>query len=339
MNGTPLAVAVRGLTKRFGSTVALDGLDLDIPAGSIMGVVGFAGAGKTTLLRMLARLARPSRGTVAVTENGSTDEVRDTELRGTALRRRIGLLPSPPAFYDWMSGYELLHLVGSLVGLTGDELDGAIDAALSAVGFDDDADDRISGYGPSARQRLGIAQAVIGRPGLLLLDEPLAAFDGEDRREMLDRLTGLRGAATVVIATSGLDDVASLCDRLAILDDGRLIAAGATADLLGQVAGSAYRIVVDAGQEPGVRLLADTLRRQPWVWAVAVHGTALRVVVEQAEIAAMRIVPILGTSGLGVRALEREPVSLERLLAALDASLADASRDHPSMGIAAEAAR
>jgi ABC-2 type transport system ATP-binding protein len=334
VNGAPLAVAVRGLTKRFGSVVALDGLDLDVPAGSSVGIVGPTAAGKSTLLRILAGLARPSKGSVTVAEPGEA-----TPLRGTEARRRIGYLPPAPGLYEWMSGRELLEMLGGLLGLTGDELRERTDAVLGAVELEDDADERIATYGPAARQRLAFGQAVMARPGLLLLDEPLAKLDRASRADLATRITELRGTTTVVLATASLDDAIELCDRIAVVDQGQVVAAGGIDELMGRVTNSAYLVDVEAGDEAGVVLLAEVLRRQAWVRDVAIDGTRIRIGIADPELAALRIAPILGTSGLRIRGVERAPVTLDQLLAAVDRTdPADADVTAPG-GAAAEAAR
>jgi len=176
--GAPeLAIRARGLTKRFGSIVALDGLDLDVPAGSIFGLLGPNGAGKTTTIRILTGLARPTAGAATVVGI-------EVGLDRPELRRRLGYLDQDPRFYGWMRDRELLELVGRLDGLEGAELRDRVGAMLERTGITAVADRRIGGYSGGMRQRLGIAQALLHRPTIVFLDEPVSSLDPEGRRDV-----------------------------------------------------------------------------------------------------------------------------------------------------------
>ncbi len=213
------AVTTDGLTKRYGDVLALDRLDLDVPTGTVFGLLGPNGAGKTTTIRLLTGLARPTAGRarVAGVEIGGDD---------LAARQRIGYLDQDPRFYGWMRGRELLELVGRLHGLAGAELRQRVDETLELVGLAEAGRRRIGGYSGGMRQRLGLGQAIVHRPPLLILDEPVSSLDPEGRRDLLALIAGLRGASTVVFSTHVLSDVERICDRIAILDHGRLATEG-----------------------------------------------------------------------------------------------------------------
>jgi ABC-2 type transport system ATP-binding protein len=338
VDDAPLAIAARGLTKRYGPIVALDGLDLDVPAGIVFGLLGPNGAGKTTTIRLLTGLAKPSAGSVTVTGLDATG--RDVQAE---LHRRIGVLDQEPRFYGWMSGRELLAFVGELLGLGGRELKIRTDETLERVGLTDAADRHISTYSSGMRQRLGIGQAIIGRPKLLILDEPVSSLDPEGRRDLLALIADLREAATVVLSSHVLSDVERVCERVAILDRGRLVTEAAVEELIDRFAPPAYRVDVDPGQEPGVRLLVAALARQAWAGRVDVDGSTLRIHVKNADVAAMRLIPLLGTSGLAIALVERERPTLEdvflELVAHDDAGEAGDSGDLGAPGGVAEAAR
>jgi ABC-2 type transport system ATP-binding protein len=330
----PLAFATRGLTKRFGPIVALDHLDLDVPGGIVFGLLGPNGAGKTTTIRLLTGLATPTEGHVTVTglEVGSSGGVQ------AELHRRIGVLDQEPRYYGWMTGRELLHFVGDLLGLEGSELKTRTGETLERVGLDEAADRRIATYSSGMRQRLGIGQAILGRPKLLILDEPVSSLDPEGRRDLLALIADLREAATVVLSSHVLSDVERVCERVAILDRGRLVIESNVAELLDRFAPPAYRVEVDPGQEPGIRLLVEALARQPWAGRVQVEGNGLRNQVKDPDVAAMRQVPLLGTSGMRISLVERERPTLEDVFLDLvghDDDVADNDVD----GVPAEAAR
>ncbi|MGZ8501502.1 MAG: ATP-binding cassette domain-containing protein, partial [Candidatus Limnocylindrales bacterium] len=180
----PVAITCHGLTKRYpGGVLALDRLDLEVPAGSVFGLLGPNGAGKTTTLRLLVGLARPSGGSASVA---------GIPLGTAELTERIGFLDQDPRYYDWSTGRELVELVGQLHGLTGQALHARVDEVLGQVGLAEAADRRIGTYSGGMRQRLGIAQALVDRPPVLILDEPVSSLDPEGRRDLLALISELR---------------------------------------------------------------------------------------------------------------------------------------------------
>ena len=307
MTDAPPAIAARGLTKRFGPILALDRLELDVPAGVVFGLLGPNGAGKTTTIRLLTGLARPTAG--AVTVDG-LDASAGTAAQAE-LHRRIGVLDQEPRFYGWMTGRELLRFVGQLLGLSGAELRSRTDETLERVGLTEAANRRIGGYSSGMRQRLGIGQAIIGRPPLLILDEPVSSLDPEGRRDLLELIAGLREASTVVLSSHVLSDVERVCERVAILDHGRLVIESAVDELLDRFAPPAYRVELDPGQERQVAACLDALARQPWAGRVESGTSALRIHVTDPAAAAAGLLPLLASSGLRLAAFERERPTLE----------------------------
>jgi ABC-2 type transport system ATP-binding protein len=302
---TTAAIRIRGLTKRFGSVVAVDGLDLEIPRGVVFGLLGPNGAGKTTTIRLLTGVARPTAGTATV------DGVDIGSSRGIEARRRIGVLDQEPRFYGWMTGRELLAFVGDLLGLSGTELDARIDETLERVGLSEAGDRRISGYSSGMRQRLGIGQAIVGRPDILILDEPVSSLDPEGRRDLLGLIGELRESATVVFSTHVLSDVERVCDRVAILDRGHLVTEAPIDELLEQFAPPTYRIEAGASQAERLAAFAADLHRHPWVTTTQVDGERLRVSVADDDRAAGELLPLVAAAGLRVTAFERERPTLE----------------------------
>jgi ABC-2 type transport system ATP-binding protein len=218
------AIATAGLTKHYPGVPALSDLTLDVPAGSVYGFLGPNGAGKSTTIRILAGLSRPTSGTASVA--GIAIEA------GADYRRHIGYLAQDSRFYDWMTGRETLRFVAGLYPSGLGAADGDIASILARVGLADAADRRTATYSGGMRQRLGIAQALVGRPDVLLLDEPVSALDPIGRREVLDLMNQLRGETTVFYSTHILDDVQRVSDHVAILDEGRLVRAAPTRELL-----------------------------------------------------------------------------------------------------------
>jgi ABC-2 type transport system ATP-binding protein len=227
----PAPVEVRGLVKRYGDVIAVDGVDLTVEPGDVFGYLGPNGAGKTTSLRMMLGLIRPDAGEVRLF--GGDPQAGVAALDGVA-----GFVEAP-RFYPYLSGRTNLELCAALDG------DGAarrIDAALELVELRDRAGDRVGGYSHGMRQRLGLAAALLRQPRLLLLDEPSTGLDPpgmRDIRRLIRRLAG--EGITVLLSSHLLAEVEELCNRVAILRRGRVVYEGALHDLRA-AAGAAYRL-------------------------------------------------------------------------------------------------
>jgi ABC-2 type transport system ATP-binding protein len=299
------AIRVDGLTRRYpGGVTALDGLSLEVPAGSVFGLLGPNGAGKTTTLRLLAGLARPSAGRATV---AGIDVASDP----LAVRRRLGYLEQDPRAYGWMTGREQVRLLGRLHGLDGGRLERAVADALARVDLTGAADRRAGTYSGGMRQRLGIAGALVHRPPIIVLDEPVSSLDPGGRRDVLELITSLRGEATVLFSTHVLADVERICDRVAILDHGRLVVEGPLEDLLDRYALPVYRVEAEPGQGPALDALAARLRSEPWVTGVAIDHGLLTVAVADPRRAASELLPAIGRTSIAVVSVARARPTLE----------------------------
>ena len=243
------AIRMTGLTRHYPGVQALSDLTLDVPAGSIYGFLGPNGAGKSTTLKILGGLIRPTSGTASIA--GIPLEA------GAAYRREVGYLAQDPRFYDWMTGRETLTFVASVSPdpSVGDRA--WIDQVLARVGLADAADRRTKTYSGGMRQRLGIAQALVTKPRALLLDEPVSALDPIGRREVLDLMAELKGEATVFYSTHILDDVQRVSDQVAILDQGRLVLAAPTGELLGSFTKDRLRVSLGGATDSSAVDLAE----------------------------------------------------------------------------------
>jgi ABC-2 type transport system ATP-binding protein len=235
------AISTAGLTKHYPGVPALTDLSLDVPEGSIYGFLGPNGAGKSTTIKLLAGLTRPTRGTAQV--GGIPVSA------GADYRREVGYLAQEPRYYDWMTGRETLRFVASLYD--GDRRPDAaqIGNILDRVGLADAADRRTGDYSGGMRQRLGIGQALVGRPSVLLLDEPVSSLDPFGRREVLELMEQLKGETTIFFSTHILEDVQRVSDHVAILDAGRLVRSASTADLLASFTRDRLRVVLGGADD------------------------------------------------------------------------------------------
>jgi len=258
------AIETAKLSKHYGDVAALDQLDLEVRERSIVGFLGPNGAGKTTTIKTLLGLMRPTAGSAEVL---GFDVVQNS----VALRERIGYLPQQPVFYREMTVREALRFAARFF-FTGPRraIDDRIDETLELVRLEELADRRVSVLSGGERQRLGIAQAQINHPDLLILDEPAAALDPIGRRDVLEIMRRLRKHATIFFSTHILDDVQQVSDAVAILNKGRLVAQGSTDELLSAGGNTVYRVVLrgDGGR------LRETLLEIDWIERIDQVGQA-----------------------------------------------------------------
>ena len=243
------AISMERLTKHYKGVEALTDLSLEVPAGTVFGFLGPNGAGKTTALKVLAGLARATAGSATVA--GERVSAAGNH------RRHLGYLAQDPRFYAWMTGRETLRYVARFRGI-GTDRERHIGDLLERVGIADAADRRTSTYSGGMRQRLGVAQALVGRPAVILLDEPVSALDPIGRKDVLDLMRELKGETTVFYSTHILDDVERVSDHVAILDHGRLVKAAPTHVLLGSFTRNTLRVVLGGASvatEAGLRAI------------------------------------------------------------------------------------
>jgi ABC-2 type transport system ATP-binding protein len=296
-----VAVELRGLTKRFGDTLALDHVDLQVQPGVVFGFLGRNGAGKTTTLRILSGLARPTAGTARVLGH-------DVEGAPNVVRSRIGFLPDVPGFYPWMTAREYLEFAGRLFGLDSATLDARANALLEMAGLAG-VDARVGGFSRGMKQRLGIAQALINAPSLLMLDEPTSALDPIGRREVLEMVASLRGRTTVFFSTHILADVERVCDAVAILERGRVVASAGIAELTSRAAAS--RLVVEVESDGAAATIASALAGRAWLKSLETTARTLHISVSDLAVAQREIPAVVAAAGAALHRFEIEEASLE----------------------------
>ena len=297
------AIELRGLTKKFGDTLALDHVDLVVRPGVVFGFLGRNGAGKTTALRILSGLARPTSGAARVIGH-------DVATAGDAVRARIGFLPDVPGFYPWMTAREYLEFAGRLFGLESPMLDARADALLEMAGLAE-VTTRVGGYSRGMKQRLGIAQALINAPSLLMLDEPTSALDPIGRREVLEMVASLRGRTTVFFSTHILADVERVCDDVAILERGRVVASAGIGELTARAA--ANQLIVELEGDGAAAAVARIIAGRAWVRSIETEEGVLRMTVSDLPAAQREIPGAIATAGVALRRFEIGETSLEQV--------------------------
>ena len=312
--GDGLAVQTRGLSKRFGSRVALHDVDLAVPRGCAFGFLGPNGAGKTTMIRLLLGLAEPSAGEIRLLGHA---------LPGGAASAlaRVGAIIEEPRFHSHLSGRENLTVHAAARERAAH---GRIDGALARVGLAARADERVKAYSLGMRQRLGIARCLLADPELLILDEPMNGLDPAGIGELRALIAALVAEGrTVLMSSHLLDEVQRTCDAAAIIDDGRVIAQGTIRELTG--GGPRAIDIACAHRTEAAALLAST----PGVARATDHGDVLRVELTADAPADREIVSELLrrllASGIAIERVSPVAVSLEHLFLNLTTRLEDRS--------------
>ena len=240
-----MEIVIEQVTKRYGSHDALRGIDLHIEHG-MFGLLGPNGAGKTTLLRILATLLRPTSGRVII---GNFDLSRNIQRK--AVRAYLGYLPQELGLYPDLTGRELLDYMGLLKRLYDRQARRQQVAALcEVVSLNGQIDRKIKTYSGGMKRRLGIAQALLGNPQILVIDEPTAGLDPEERIRLRTLLTRLAEDRIVILSTHVVEDISQTCERLAVLDKGKLIFDGLTRQIIEAAAGHTWQFVAAADYIP-----------------------------------------------------------------------------------------
>ena len=217
------ALKIESLHKSFGKNTIINGLSMSIPENTIFGFLGKNGAGKTTTMKMILGFLKIDEGSIEVFGE-------KVSFGQSKTNRFIGYLPDVPEFYGYMTAKEYLNLCGAITGLSKNEIKNKSEELLELVGLRD-VNKRISGYSRGMRQRLGIAQALLNSPKLLICDEPTSALDPLGRKEILDIILKIKDSTTVIFSTHILSDVEAICDHVVVLDKGKNVLEGSIDEL------------------------------------------------------------------------------------------------------------
>ena len=300
---------VRDLHKTYGSVVAVDGVSLDAARGEILGLLGPNGAGKTTTVSIVAGLVRADSGQVRI---GGKPLGGDSD----PTKRKLGLVPQDLALYDELPARDNLALFAALYGISGGAARQAMGAALDLVGLADRAGHRVKDFSGGMKRRLNLAAALLHDPEVLLLDEPTAGVDPQSRNAIFDNLETLRDRGkTLVYTTHYMEEAERLCDRLVVIDHGKVIAAGTLQDLYRSLpASNLLAIELEHADRP---LPLDQLGALPEVRSVARNNGVLKVGVNDLARETPAVLNWLAAEGHSWRHLESERASLETVFLTL----------------------
>jgi ABC-2 type transport system ATP-binding protein len=238
-------IVTRGLTKRYGRVVAVEDLNLEVEEGEVFGLLGPNGSGKTTSILMLLGLTEPTSGEARVL---GLDPMREP----LKVKAKVGYLPDQVGFYGELTAWENLRYTTRLLGLPEAEAKARIEEVLRRMGLWEVRDRRVSAFSRGMRQRLGLAEVLLKRPKVAILDEPTLGLDPEAAREFLDLIKGLKAEGiTVLLSSHLLHQVQEICDRVGLFHKGRLALLGQVEELAAQVLGGGYEILVEAS--PGLK--------------------------------------------------------------------------------------
>lgn len=304
MTDTAPAIAVVGLVKRFGGFTAVDDLSFEVEAGSVTGFLGLNGAGKTTTLGILAGVGVATAGEATI----FGERVSRSGLRTKSM---VGFMPSEPLFPPWMTAIKAITFTARLAGMNATDSRTRAREVLDTVGLSRVADRRVQGFSGGMRQRLGLAQAIVHSPRVLLLDEPTSALDPGGRRDVLELIDRLRGEHTVLLSTHILADVERICDRVIVIDRGRLVTESTIDDLLNTVAPPLAEIDISGADTE----LAETIKDRPWAERVDVeqmrNSLRIRVLPNDGAAARAEMPRLVGTMGVALLRFEWISPNLE----------------------------
>jgi ABC-2 type transport system ATP-binding protein len=261
-----LAISVKNLTKKFKSFTAVNGLSFDIAKNHVVGFLGPNGSGKTTTLRMLVGLSKITDGLITISDVPVTFGSIKSNLK-------VGYLPELPSFYNWMSGREYLEFIADIFKISTKKRNAKIKNLLEVVDLVESQNNKISTYSGGMKQRLGIAQALINDPEVIILDEPVSALDPIGRKEVLRVIEKLKENRTILFSTHILSDVDRICDDVVIINHGKLVVSKPLAELKAEYATPILEIefVSDAVE------VARSVKNEKWVKKLEQNGRSIKI--------------------------------------------------------------
>ncbi|MES5939507.1 MULTISPECIES: ATP-binding cassette domain-containing protein [unclassified Bacillus cereus group] len=264
-----MKLEIKNVTKSFKGKTAVNNFSMELQAGECVGLIGPNGAGKSTLIKVISDITNPTAGEVLL--NG---------IKISKMKREIGYLPQYPNFFHWMTARETLTFMGQLSGLKKEELSKSIPKMLEKVGLKGEENAKVSTFSGGMKQRLGIAQALLHKPALIVMDEPVSALDPIGRREVLNLIEEIKKDTTILLSTHILSDAEEICERFVMIKDGIKIEDTTITELLHRNSENKLIIEITAKDREWI----DVVKKLPYVKDVEVIGLKIKVKVESIEI-------------------------------------------------------
>ncbi|MBP3970077.1 ABC transporter ATP-binding protein [Bacillus sp. WL1] len=264
-----MKLEIRNVTKSFKGKIAVNTFSMELQAGECVGLIGPNGAGKSTLIKVISDIMNPDVGEVLL--NG---------IKISKMKSEIGYLPQYPNFFHWMTARETLTFMGQLSGLKKEELLKSIPKMLEKVGLKGEENTKVSTFSGGMKQRLGIAQALLHKPSLIVMDEPVSALDPIGRREVLNLIEEIKKDTTILLSTHILSDAEEICERFVIIKDGTKIEDTTITELLHRNRENKLVIEITAKDQTWIEIV----KKLPYVKNVEVVGLKIKVKVESIEI-------------------------------------------------------
>ena len=263
-----MKLEIINITKSFKEKIAVNNFSLELKSGECVGLIGPNGAGKSTLIKMIVDMIDPNAGEVLL--NGK---------KISKIKKEIGYLPQYPDFFNWMTARETLTFMGQLSGVKKEVLANSIPEILTKVGLKAEENSKVGTFSGGMKQRLGIAQALLHKPSLIVMDEPVSALDPIGRREVLNLIEEIKKDTTILLSTHILSDAEEICERFVIMKDGTKIEDTKITDLLNR--NSKNKLIVEITAKD--REWVDTIKKLPYVKDIEVVGLKVKVKVESIE--------------------------------------------------------
>ncbi len=289
-------ITTEKLTKHFKSVVAVDNLGISVPEGSLYGFLGPNGAGKTTTIKMLTGFLKPDSGHFMI-------KGQKVNFGDTGYMQSIGFLPDVPSYYKYMTGQQFLEMCAHFQKCDTK----GIHNLLKNTGLYNVKDRKLGAYSRGMKQRLGIAQALVNDPAVLILDEPVSALDPMGRKDILDMLASLKGSKTIFFSTHILSDVERICDHAAIINEGKLVLEGSINDISAIGGKNRINLEIDTLSDT----LTNSLKEAEWVQDFTVDGVQYSIATEDDKFAGREIPRLLTESGVVLIKYEQSEPTLE----------------------------
>ena len=293
-------IECKNLEKKYGDLLAVNSLSFSVQQGDLVGFVGPNGAGKTSTLKMMVGLSRPSGGSVIL--SGNRVVPGDNHAAST-----VGYMPDDPAFSNWMTPLQHLEFIGRFFYSDKDIIRGKAEESLALFGLDHIKKRKIGGFSKGEKQRLALAHALTGNPSILIMDEPTSGLDPMGRRELLDYIKGLKGRMTILFSTHLLNDVDRVCDRVIMIDKGRLIAEDTISALKDRYSRDSFLLELKGDPET----LLVRLEASSWCRNASASENIIEFKSDNAEAAEKELPALVAELGLGIKKFEAVKYSLE----------------------------